>query len=175
MENIPVKDTVPAQQERYSWQEKAEVARLYLANGNMRIVSEVTNIPYPTLSAWKKSDWWPTLIDELKAAKKARQGVAIDRALELGLEFLVDRLENGDYILNNKTGKIERKPVSVRELTTTVNALLTRQTQMEELSAKMQHTENSMQDILAALAKEFKKFNRIQQQEVAETIEYKEL
>ena len=167
---LSVKD-IPAKE----WQERTEAARLYLANGNMRIVSEVMDIPYATLCQWKKEGWWHTIVDELKAAKKAKQGRKIDTSLEVGLDLIQDRLENGDFILNNKTGEVQRKPVSLKDVTNTVNSLLARQTQIDELAAKAGHSENTMQDVLATLAKEFQKFNKIQRTKDATTVEFKEL
>ena len=35
---------------RYTIEDKVEACKLYMANGNMRIVSEVTSIPYEPLS-----------------------------------------------------------------------------------------------------------------------------
>jgi hypothetical protein len=166
---------VPAKTERYSWQEKANAATLYMVNGNMRLVSELTEIPYPTLVDWRKAEWWGTLIEELKSAKKAKMGAKMEQAVTTSLELIQDRLENGDFILNNKTGEIQRKPVALRDVAQVANSLLTRQLQIEEISNKLNHSENTMQDTLNMLAKEFQKFNRLQSNKQAETIEFKEV
>lgn len=154
---------VPVEQSsKWSWSEKADVVSLYMSTGNMRLVSEQRHVPYDTLCAWKKSEWWPTLVDELRLAKKLKQNTKIDTILEAGVEVIKDRLENGDYILNNKTGVVQRKPVSLRDAGAITNALMTRQIQMEELAQRMDYRESSMKDTLDLLAKEFQKWNRLQ-------------
>lgn len=162
-------------QGKYTWSEKADVVSFYMSVGNMRLVSEKKNIPYPTLCDWKKSEWWPTLVDELRLAKKLKQNAKIDTILESGIEVIKDRLENGDFILNNKTGVVQRKPVSLRDAGQITNALMTRQIQMEELAQRMDHRESSMKDTLDLLAKEFQKWNRLQKPVDIVDVESKEV
>lgn len=161
--------------ERWSWENKINAASLYMQLGNMRLVSEKTEVPYDTLCAWKKSDWWSEILDEVRQMKKAKTNKRLDAILEVGIDVIADRLANGDWVLNNKTGKLTRKAVSLRDASQVTNALLVRQQQMEELAAKMEHKTDSMADILERLGKEFQKWNRIQQKKQAETIEFKEV
>ena len=58
---------------RYSWEKKVEAASKYMQLGNMRLVSELIEVPYQTIADWRKTDWWKDLCDELKTAKKAKQ------------------------------------------------------------------------------------------------------
>lgn len=160
---------------RYSWEEKTEAAKLYMLSGNMRIVAENTGVPYDTLCDWKKADWWPTLIEELKLVKKAKSGKKIDKILELSLEEIEDRITNGDYVLNNKTGEIERRKVSMRDLANMTNQMMTRQLQMEELAEKLEHKKETVQETLNMLAKEFTKYQRLQQKQSAVDVEVKEI
>lgn len=159
----------------YEWSDKTKACQLYMLNGNMRIVSEVTEIPYDTLSDWKRSDWWPTLVEEIRAAKRAKTGVKLSNIIDSSLEVLQDRLENGDWVLNNKTGQMQRRPVSMRDVTTATNSLLTRQLQMEEIADKMENNRTTVQETLKLLASEFKKMTRQKTKQIAEDIEFKEI
>lgn len=145
----------------WSWSDKTEAAKKYMLLGNMRLVSELTGISYNTLCDWRKQDWWTTLIDEIKAAQKAKRGNKMSQVIDESLEIIHDRIINGDFILNNKTGEIQRKPVSLRDVGNLANQLLTRQAQLEELSAKMEHSKETVQETLKTLAKEFAKWQRI--------------
>ena len=159
----------------YTFSEKTKACSLWMLLGNMRIVSEKTDIPYETLSDWKNTEWWSALVDEIRASKKAKRSNSLDVAVETSLEVIQDRLENGDFILNNKTGEIQRKPVSLRDVSTITNNLLSRQLQMEELQEKVQNKESTVKETLEMLAKEFQKFNRIQSRNKAEVVEFKEV
>jgi hypothetical protein len=158
---MPKKAIVPANTP-WNWSEKSEAVTCYMLTGNMRVVAETTGIPYDTLTDWRKTDWWQQLVEELRTAKKAHTGNKLSAIVNNSLELLTDRLENGDWVLNNKTGQMTRRPVSLRDATQLTNSLMTRQLQMEELADRMEHRRETVQDTLKILAKEFQKWNRIQ-------------
>jgi hypothetical protein len=152
-----------------------EVVGRYMLLGNMRVVSEQTKVPYNTLVEWKRSSWWPELAEQIRRQKKGKTNESITKLIEQSLDVMADRLEHGDYILNNKTGKIERKPVGVREATTIAHQLLQRQTAIEELEAKLSRSEDTVQETLGLLAKEFQKWNKKKTNELASDIPFVEI
>jgi len=150
---------LPATSEKYPWEKKMEVVSRYMLLGNMRLISEQTQIPYETLISWKGQSWWPELVDTLKRQKKNKTNESLTEIIEQSVEVMKDRLENGDFVLNNKTGEVIRKPVGIREATTIANQLLARQAQLEELQAKLERSSDTVQETLTLLAKEFQKWN----------------
>jgi hypothetical protein len=159
---------------RYSWEKKIEVASKYMQLGNTRLVSELTDVSYQTISDWRKTDWWSALIEELKLAKKAKTGQKLSEIIDQSIEVVTDRLENGDWVLNNKTGEMMRRPVSLRDAAQVTNNLITRQIQMEELAEKITTRKETVQETLKVLAGEFAKWNRTQKNKDVETIPFKE-
>jgi hypothetical protein len=159
----------------YTWSDKAKACSLYMTNGNMRTVSEVMEVPYSTLCDWKNSDWWQQLVEEIRNAKRAKTGTKLSTIIDTSLEVVLDRLQHGDYVLNNKTGKIERRKVSLRDAATVTNNLITRQLQMEELADKMDTNKATVQDTLALLAREFQKMNKQKVKALASDIDFKEV
>lgn len=155
----------------YTWSEKAEAAKKYMLLGNMRLVSELTGIPYNTLHDWRKQDWWGNLIDEIRAAQKAKRNLKMNEVIDESIELISDRIRNGDWVLNNKTGEVQRRPVSLRDIGNLTNQLLTRQLQHEELSSKMDHQKETVQETLKALATEFAKWQRISNKKSATDVE----
>lgn len=141
---------------------KVGAAKLYMQLGNMRAVSDRLDISYSLLYEWRKQEWWGQIIDELRNAEKAQRGNKLSTIIDQSLDVIQDRLEHGDFILNNKTGKVERKPVSIRDAAAISNNLLGRQLQVEELQQKAVTTKETVQDTLTMLAKEFKRFTRSQ-------------
>jgi len=160
---------------KYTWDDKVVVASKFQQLGNVRLVSELTGVPYQTILDWRKTEWWIDLLDELKQIKRSKAGTKLAEIIELGTDVVQDRLVNGDFILNNKTGEIARKPVSLRDAAQVVNNLITRQIQMEELAEKLVHRKESIKETLVLLQKEFAKFSREQQKKEAQTIEYVEV
>ena len=155
----------------WSWSDKTEAAKKYMLLGNMRIVSELTGISYNTLCDWRKQDWWSTLIDEIKAAQKAKRNTKMNEVIDESMEIIHDRIVNGDFILNNKTGEIQRKPVTLRDIGNLTNQLLTRQAQLEEITNRMENNKETVQETLKTLAKEFAKWQRISNKKSATDVE----
>ena len=166
---------LPAKKERYSWEQKVEVATKYMQLGNMRLVSELTEVPYQTIADWRKTDWWPDLIDEIKTIKRSKTGAKLAEIIEQSIAVVTDRLENGDFVLNNKTGEINRRPVSLRDAAQVTNQLITRQLQMEELAEKLVNRKESVKETLSMLAREFAKMTREQEKIKAQTIAFTEV
>lgn len=150
----------------HSWEKRMEVVAKYMLLGNMRVVSEQTGVQYSTLVDWKKSDWWPEMVDQIRRQKKTKTSDSITKIIEGSLDVLQDRLENGDWVLNNKTGEIIRKPVGVKDAVTIANQLMQRQLQLEELIERNSQSQDNVQDTLKALATEFIKWQKKSKREV---------
>lgn len=176
-------DTIPVENETalgpvgpnaYSWQVRMDVVARWMLLGNLRLVSELTNVPYNTLADWKRQDWWTDMVDQLRRQKKQKTADTLSKIVETGVDILQDRLANGDFVLNQKTGEIVRKPVGVKEAQIIVNQLIQRQNELEKMAEKHSHKQENIQDTLSLLAKEFQKINNRMAKESAQTIEYKE-
>jgi hypothetical protein len=100
----------------YSDVQKIEAVTAYLMlGGNIGLTSHTTHIPHATLYEWTKSEWWNTLVSEVRKEEKLQLSSRLKKIVEAGWTVAEDRLERGDWILNNKTGEIMRKPVSLRD------------------------------------------------------------
>jgi hypothetical protein len=158
----------------FTWEKKIEVVTKYLALGNYRLVSELTKVDYRTIMLWKKEPWWDDLIEEIKKTRTSELSTKLSKIVDRSLEVVADRLENGDVVMNMKTGEFDRKPVSMRDANIVVKDLLNHQLKMEELSSKIEIQKETVQDQLALLAAEFAKWNKAITKQTATTIEFKE-
>lgn len=163
----------PVASERgHSWQTKMDVVARYMLLGNLRVVSESVGISYATLADWKRSDWWPDMVEQIRRQKKQRTADTLSGIIETSVEILKDRLENGDWMFDQKRGIPVRKPVSAKDAQTITNQLLQRQVQLEDIIDKNSHKQETVQETLALLSKEFEKMARRSGNANAETIEY---
>jgi hypothetical protein len=144
----------------FTWEKKIDVVTKYMALGNARLVSELTKVPYITLMGWKKEPWWAELIEEVRRTRQGELNTKLSKIVDKSLSVIEDRLENGDIILNNKTGDLIRKPVSLRDANSVTKDLLAHQVRVEELTQKMEVQKDSVQDQLKLLATEFAKWSR---------------
>lgn len=163
-----------ASERGHSWQTKMDVVARYMLLGNLRVVSEQLEIPYSTLADWKRSEWWPDMVEQLRRQKKQKTADTLSGIIETSVEILKDRLENGDWMFDQKNGVPVRKPVSAKDAQMITNQLLQRQAQLEDIIDKNSHKQETVQETLALLSKEFEKMARRSQNASAETIEYVE-
>jgi hypothetical protein len=146
-----------------SWapEKKIEVVTKWLAIGNLRKVSEDTGVDYGLIRQWRIEPWWQEIEAEIKASRHTHVDNKLSRIVDKSLELLQDRLENGDFVLNQKTGEIHRKPISIRDANKVAVDMLTRQVANEKLQVEVKDTnqKQTIQDQLKLLAAEFAKFN----------------
>lgn len=159
----------------YTWAKRFDVVARYMLLGNARLVSEQTNISYDTLMDWKRSDWWPEVVQQLRRQNKKKTSDSLVKVVENSLEVVSERLENGDWVLNQKTGEMVRKPVTAKDAATIANNLLQRQIQVEDIVYAVENKQESVKDTLEMLAKEFQKLNRNTQKKEVIDVEMKEI
>jgi hypothetical protein len=156
-------------------EKRLEVAKMLVAVGNMRVVAENTGVPYRTITTWVRSDWWPQVLEQAKQEQRSELQSRLGKIANHALAVVEDRLENGEYILNNKTGELVRKPVGLRDANTAVNNVLNQFFKIEDMSGKDTKTDETVQDVLKQLAGEFAKFNRAQKTKDVVDVKFKEV
>ena len=77
------------------------------------------------------------------------------------------------YVLNNKTGEVVRKPVSLKDANQVAKDILGQQISMQRAEHEVK-IETDTKDLLNNLAKEFAKLNRKIKQNSAEDIQFVE-
>jgi transposase-like protein len=156
-------------------EKKIEAVTTYLALGSLRQVAAVTGVSYGMIKQWRIQPWWKDLEAEVLASRRIAQGTKLSKIVDKSLDVIDDRLTAGDFILNNKTGEVQRKPVTLRDATMAANALMQRAAILEKLQQdeKIVETQVSIKDQLANLAAEFAKMTG-RSKAAATDIEFKE-
>lgn len=74
-------------------------------------------VPASTIRMWKNTHgWWKTVLSEVRRAKQDELDAKLTAVIMKGVDELNDRVENGNYKYNPKTGEIERVPLTSSEL-----------------------------------------------------------
>lgn len=100
----------------WSDSQKLEAVTTYLALGNMVLTASVLKIPEMTLRGWKQTAWWKEIEGDLAVQEDIQLSSRLKRIIETTLSATEDRLQNGDWIYNNKEGCLMRKPVNLRDV-----------------------------------------------------------
>lgn len=143
-----------------SKQKKIEAAVAYVFSGSANKAAQAIGVSKPTILAWKnKSDWWPYLIAHLKEQHDEDLEARTTNILTKALDSVEDRIANGDQIMNYKTGEMEYKPISGKDLTIIFGTLYDkRQLMRREPTAIADNTSEDQR--LRQLAEEFAKFTQ---------------
>jgi len=157
----------------YSDQQKLEAVQTYLMVGSLAEVGRLLHINEHTLRMWKQSDWWHQVTEDMKKQDQILLTKRLKGIAGKSLELMEERLNKGDWIYDQKTGELRRKPVSLRDATQASVAVLTLQDKIDNKENYVVAQEQIEQK-LAKLAEAFTKLSRGERLEPPEDIEYVE-
>jgi transposase-like protein len=156
-------------------EKKIEAVTTYLALGSLKQTAAVTGVSHSLIKQWHGQAWWRDLENEIVASRRVASANKLSKIVDKSLDVIDDRLDNGDFAYNSKSGEVYRKPVTLRDATTAANALMQRAAIIEKMNKDEQVVEatQTIQEQLVSLAAEFAKFNK-RDNSKAQTIEFKE-
>lgn len=141
----------------WSDSQKIEAVQTFLMLGSIKLVHATLKIPEQTLFAWKRSEWWGELVKELQVQDNIILSNKLKKIVDKSHEIVLDRLENGDFIYDQKAGKLIRKPVGIREAHK-VALDFTNQRMDIKTTEQVQVAEENIMSKLEKLAKSFEEF-----------------
>lgn len=155
----------------YTWEQRVLACERIIATQNISQVAREIDIPYATLQSWRREPQWQKVVEEVRAKERAIRNKKLNTIVDLSLETVEDRLLNGEQILNNKTGKLVSKPVSMRDAARVAADVIAEQNRMERLDRAMTVEQEAVVDTLKMLAQEFAKFNRKNKVEIVNAVD----
>lgn len=147
----------------WSDEKRIEAVATYIALGSMAETHRVTTIPLNTLWSWKQQGtWWKDVEQALRAEKNNETSTKLNGIVNKTLEAIVDRVDNGDYLYDQRTGDIKRIPVTSASLNKIATTLLDRRLTLDKMEvAKVEEEVDStakLEKQLTKLADSFAKF-----------------
>lgn len=95
--------------------QKLEAVKTFLVTGNVAMTARILKIPEDTLRRWVKTVWWTEIVADLRTQDELQLSTRFKKIVEKTLEVVEDRLEHGDFVYDQKTGAMRRKPVAMRD------------------------------------------------------------
>lgn len=127
--------------------------------GNLKLVAATTGVDYGVIRQWRIQPWWKDLELEIRATQNIELDNKLSKIVERSMAVTLDRLENGEHILNNKTGELIRKPVAMKDAAKVASDFMSRQALLrKEDRQEDQVTQVAVADQLKTLAAEFAKW-----------------
>jgi len=174
MENLKISNLAVKHQRKHKWSNEARIQAVthYLVLGNMALVSAVTKIPHQLLRNWKTQPWWNEYAAQIRAAENVQVDSKLTKIVDKSLDAVMDRLEKGDFVYNQKTGAIVRKPVNMKDAAKVTADMLTKRELLRgNATERKETTQVSVQDQLKALALEFAKWQNPTQKQPLPLVE----
>jgi len=155
--STPVRSTLAPTNKQWSDKQKMEAVNSYLLLGNLALTGRLLNIPEITLRVWKATTWWKDAVTEVKASEKIELSARIKKLVDASITVIEDRMQNGDYQFDQKTGQTVRKPVSMKDAHKVAVDMQDRREILEKSEVVVQ-TEEHVEDKLLKLAERFAGF-----------------
>ena len=137
---------------------RIEAVTTYLTTGNWRLTESITGIPEITLKSWANKPWWK----EYKADIQSQETIVLDKKLEKvmdkALDSVMDRLENGEFIYDEKTGKVKRVPPKLRDTNKVLTDMIDKRSLIKKINKAPEENKQITADHLVQLAQAFAQF-----------------
>lgn len=142
--------------------QKFEAVQLYLLlGGNVPKTAGALKIPEQTMWQWKKTDWWHEYEAQIRREENLELSARLKRSMAKAMEIVEDRLDKGDWIYDQKSGEMRRKPVSLKDAQKTVVEFIDKRTQLVE-NQQLTIAAEQIEDKLAKLALAFSNLSKPQ-------------
>lgn len=141
----------------YGDQQKIEAVQMYLMIGSMPPVAAALKIDLNTLNKWRYTEWWRELTSQIKAEGRVQLNGRLQKIVSRSLDLIEDRLENGDFQYDPKTGEMVRKPINARDALRISSDFIDKSVKLDNQTREEQN-DQAIEDRLKTLADAFASF-----------------
>ena len=153
------KKTLPHEPGWWDKKKQLEAVTTYLATGSIAETSRIINVPYRTVQSWKlESEWWPKVVEEIQSGENQKVDQKMSRIIDKTLEKLVERIEDGDYMYDQKTGRMVKVPLKARDLERITSGLFDKRQLIRKQPTNIKADPSNQADRLLKLAEQFASF-----------------
>lgn len=142
----------------YTEKKKIEVVTTYLALGKAPMVEAVTGVPRGTIRIWKMQPWWKELESEIRNEETLELDAKLSKIVNKSLDLVADRLDNGDFMYDPKSGKVKRIPVKMRDAERVSSNLIDKRQLIRKNPVEKAMQQQQFEDRLLKLAEQFAEF-----------------
>lgn len=115
---------------------------------------------------WRLTDWWKEIEDNLRAEENLELSAHLQKRIGKALALMDDRMENGDFMYDPRTGNCTRKPVSMRDLNKAVDTFIKAKIDVDSVPRQAQSAQG-IADALAKISEHFKTLTTAKQPDKA--------
>lgn len=155
--------TKPGNNGWWSEKQRIEAVTTWLATGNLTLTAAAINIPLDTVQRWRRTPWWNELVESIRSEENLQLDGKLAKVVNKSVDQLLDRVENGDFQYDQKTGQLVRKPISARDAAKVTTDMIDRRELLQGRKEKQVEGTKKVEEHLLKLAEEFKRFAEAKQ------------
>lgn len=139
---------------------KVEVLTTYLTTRSQALTESITGVPRRTIINWMKQPWWKEHTEEIQQQEHIELDKKLVKVMDKALDAVVDRLENGEFVYDEKTGRVVRVPAKLRDTNKVLTDMIDKRELLKKVSRNTQAQEKKelTVDHLVQLAEAFASF-----------------
>lgn len=138
----------------WSDSQKIEAVQLAMTLGSLPLVSKTLKIPDETLRRWRLTQWWKDIEKDLKYQTNLQFSASAKAVIDKSMAVIADRLENGDWIYDQKAGQMVRKPVAMKDALSVADKMMDKKLLLDKMDVKEESSEG-VEDKLQKLMDRF--------------------
>jgi hypothetical protein len=145
---------------KWSDTQRIELVTTWLATGNLALSAATHGIPEITARVWKTQPWFNEMVTDIRSSENLQLDSKLKKVVDKSVEQLLDRVENGDFQFDQKTGSIIRKPISARDAAKVTTDMIDRRELLQGKKEQITDSTRKVEDRLLKLAEEFSRFSK---------------
>lgn len=138
----------------WPYEKRVEVISAYIATGSSKLVESLTGVANGTVRQWRCQDWWKELEAQMRSEGNMELDAKLRKLVDKSLDAVMDRLENGEFIFNVKTGKVDRMPAKLRDVAKVASEAIDKSVLLQKFTRNVEELPK-LDDHLKKLAAEF--------------------
>ncbi len=138
-------------QAQWSDKQKFDTVAAYMVIGNIKATAEATGVPPDTIKYWKAQEWWKDYEGQIRQQTRVQVSGKLLKVIEKAFKVVEDRLENGDWLFNSRTGEIRRVGVSAKTAGDILHKSIDRQVVLEKIQSEPEMKEEAIIDRLKSI------------------------
>lgn len=136
---------------------KIEVVTAWMSLGSIPLASATTGVPIETIRTWRRMPWWADMVQNIKDEDNQELDTKFTKIVRKTLDVIEDRIDNGNFQLDPKTGRVVRVPVNLRDTHRVMSDLVDKRRVLRNEPTQITSVEG-VNDKLAKLATQFAEF-----------------
>lgn len=164
---VKERKTLPGQPGHWSEKKKAEAVVTWLATGSPIETSRLINVPVQTVKMWKSQPWWEEMVEDIRNNESQQTDNKMSKLINKALDMLVERMEEGNYQYDQKSGRIVKIPMNASDITKVTQTLFDKRQLIRKQPTSIKTSPENTEQKLLKLAQQFAAFvGKSQKQEL---------